>query len=381
MKMASFQNLTPSVTPSICSDCSTGIEPEKEQTKSPPRPSGEALNLASSTGIAIIQVDDDAQRKGDKLQTSNEDDVTKETGDDGREVGGQEEEEDQTKTSKFIDRNLGDPPGDFEGSRSSLFRESVGAGGIFLTTTLGQRRAKAKQRLMQAKAYAELVEDRILELERKVRDLRKESHPSAAEESASTDVQAIAQVSVLGWAAFNRRIETNSKENGGEWTHRRDIDDEAKPLIEILKEAPRDKFFDSFYNQASTAAASRLTDQDALVSQAHDPSIEPHQIRIRSKLLLKVLKEITGCDTTVGPYEHRLLLLRPFKLLACFEKEIRNVLQDLEELHCGKEKGETATFLLFNSNMPGDRCKSTARRTCRPTYNTADYARKYVSSQ
>jgi len=317
--MASIQDLTPSLTPSGssfnadsgCSGMDMNMHKE-DPTLAVPSSKETSMNVSSTNNTPTIRVDGTAE---EKALRGDEDD---------------EEDEDKAKVRAAKRLTIDDVAG--ETKSSALFYESVG--GIH-APELAKRRAKADMRLMQSKAYAELLEDRIFDLEDKVRKLRGEPKPADIEDDVIGDVPTITEIGMLGWTEFSRRIEINRKDIPEEWKHCPEVDQEPRHVIEILKEEPRFDFF-KLNTQSSNAAQSR---PDVAGIQVHDSSVDPHRIRIRSKLLLKVLKEITGCNTTLGPYEHRLLLLQPFKLLVSFEKNIRDFLRDVEELHAGKGEG------------------------------------------
>ncbi|KAK3305667.1 uncharacterized protein B0T15DRAFT_396394 [Chaetomium strumarium] len=219
---------------------------------------------------------------------------------------------------------------------SSLQRESLGISylGPHRLPSLPQRRAKAARRLMQTKAYAELIEERILELERKVQSLSNDETPLVEAGRSKRDVPTLLQAVPMGWSEFNSRANFNvsRKDYPGYWPHRPELDDASKPVIEILTEEPR-------YGSFPTDFYSHPSDVTKLHCVRHVPSplenqhslAEPYRIRIRSKLLLKLIKQLTGCNVLRGPHEHRLLMLRPFKLLVRFAEDIRKHAQDLAE--------------------------------------------------
>ncbi|KAI1751862.1 hypothetical protein F4782DRAFT_170857 [Xylaria castorea] len=234
--------------------------------------------------------------------------------------------------NRSIEDNLSDDdirsPGQF---LSTLGQESIGNSIITLRNTLPERRAKASRRILQAKAYAELVEDRILDLEQKVRDLNNEKDSLAEDNSSPGGIPPIIRLAPMGWTDFNHRTFINRKDFTGTWKHRPEIDELSRPVIEILIEEPYYGFgLSRSGKQSSDDSLSHLSAPGLSTFQPDDFSVEPYQIRVRSKLLLKTLKEITGTNVTIGPHEHRLLLLRPFKLLVYFEQDIRSSLQKME---------------------------------------------------
>ncbi|KAI0548396.1 hypothetical protein F4679DRAFT_551013 [Xylaria curta] len=250
------------------------------------------------------------------------------------------------RSSRIIEETLSDDElRNNEGHLSKLVYESIG-GKITVVPTLPERRAKASRRILQAKAYTELVEDRIQDLERKVRQLSNEKDSLAEDNNSPERIPPIIRIVPMGWTDFNHRTFINRKDFTGTWKHRPEIDELSRPVIEILVEEP-------YYGFGLSRSGKQNSDdsQSLPTFQPNEFSVEPYQIRIRSKLLLKTLKEITGSNVTIGPYEHRLLLLRPFKLLVHFEQEIRSSIRKME---------------LANSNYDPDMDKRRAANEANP---------------
>jgi len=198
---------------------------------------------------------------------------------------------------------------------------------------LNGRREKAALRLKQSKAYSELIEERILDLEKKVRKLRKEKTPQP-EERLTNFPSNKADIEYQSWEQFSARPRVDVKDNTT-WKHRPEIDPEPKHIIEVLQEAPFTNSSNTAKNHGPSEAPRNETvnlKTMGIVAVAH-----PHLIRIRSRLLLKIIKEATKCDTVVGPHKHRLLLFRPYKLFVKHARDLRSFLEKLE-----KENAENA---------------------------------------
>lgn len=186
---------------------------------------------------------------------------------------------------------------------------------------------------MQAKAYAELVEDRIQDLEKKIQALTNDKTPLVHEKISPSDpAQPLLQVLPMRWIEFHSRaaFNFNPKTYQGEWQHRPETDDQRRPIIEVLTEEPRHSA--ALTELSTTRRPGRpatTTAEGRSTSGTPVPAREPYQIRIRSNPLLKLLKEITGCAVLVGPHEHRLLMVRPFKLLARFATRIKKHAEDV----------------------------------------------------
>jgi hypothetical protein len=200
---------------------------------------------------------------------------------------------------------------------------------IFPQHSLESRRTAARRRLLQSQAFQSLMEDRITELEEKVQKILNE--PVRAEETKGEGLNGTQTIRELSWSEFRGPAPPNPSPTPLNWQHKPGFDLEPRAMIEILTEQPR-------YNELSTAEEGRTQrEQDqkpepqggsGLVSLnpiACDPERGdmPYLIRIRSTLLLKVLHDLTGMNTCIGPHKHVLVLLRPFKLLIGFADKIR----------------------------------------------------------
>lgn len=222
---------------------------------------------------------------------------------------------------------------------TSLVAEAVGEP-LLSSGTLSQRRAKAARRLLQTKAYAELVEDRILELEQKVGKLSKNKSLLAEPETTHGDLPLLLKYVPMGWNEYSSRanFEVSRNDRPGRWQHRPEVDEMSKPIIEILTEEPRSGVYVADpRNRSSDVTKSQAAGHSSPSSKDTPSHAEPYRIRIRSKLLLKLLKYITDCNVLLGPHEHRLQMIRPFKLLVRFADRIQRYANDLdEELRNGK---------------------------------------------
>lgn len=227
----------------------------------------------------------------------------------------------------------------FWGALGDHYTENMKNGG------LNERRKTAKLRLMQSKAYKQLLEERVTELEREVQRIQKKPLLPVTDDSNYADKIPITcpRIDILSWAEF-RTVWKVDKKDGLGWTHRPEVDtmvlmdkEQLKGIIEILREEPRSSWefkagIGLLSNGEQVQTIPNLSGLPAPQGQVL-ADVEPHRIRIRSKLLLKLLVEITGCNTVTGPFGHRLVLLRPFKLLITYEKQLKDYLGDLDKLH------------------------------------------------
>ena len=240
----------------------------------------------------------------------------------------------QKRSAKHLDDTNSDNEEATTYGLTTLEKESIGAPGDWnqTLTSLPHRRAKAARRLLQTKAYTELVEDRILELEQKVRTLSNDKTPLIEVDTSPGDITPLMKYEAMEWSKFNSHGNFDASRNRATWQHRAELDEVSKPIIEILVEEPRYGFLQADTGRGNPDGAksqlgllggigcepsSLQQQQQQLVSPP-----EPYRIRIRSKRLLKLLKYITGRNVIVGPHEHRLLMIRPFKLLVAFADQL-----------------------------------------------------------
>lgn len=244
-----------------------------------------------------------------------------------------------TEATKEAVKNI-DCPGDVLAPRdddieygTDLYYEAKGLM-ILSNSTPQQRRKKAVLRLAQSKAYAELIEERLIILEKSVADLQPQGRKTLAQDDDEDEAapQSHASISVMGWIEFRGTVVIGPTTS----THRPEIDPTRKCMIEILRDEP------GYSNVAISGdrgpqllgarGANGALPRQNTESSARPVDFEPHQIRIRSKLLLQVLQEITGCSITHGRWKHKILFLRPFKFLVYFGQSLKERLRHLEGL-------------------------------------------------
>ncbi|KAI1172358.1 P-loop containing nucleoside triphosphate hydrolase protein [Nemania sp. FL0916] len=197
---------------------------------------------------------------------------------------------------------------------------------------LAKRREVGKLRLQQSKAYLDLLESRLSVLEEQFR-------------------QSNLTICQLSWFEFRGKPRVYPRIHSTFWKHSPEIDSDPKSMIEILIEEPTYNLVRSIKwrrslrdddDPAFGGTAEDIDPSSAIVSStSQSDNSTPHLIRIRSPLLLKVLKDVTGIETTSGPHQHILVFFKPFKLLVANEARIRARLKSLSH-KAGPEK-ETET--------------------------------------
>ncbi|KAK5637233.1 hypothetical protein RRF57_012945 [Xylaria bambusicola] len=225
-----------------------------------------------------------------------------------------------------IDDILSDTQSDIEIPASSeLVAESQGRDCGRVIPSLPERRAKARQRLLQSKAYAELIEDRIQDLEQKYRVISKKLNVNTGTSKyinyLAENTQSIPKISKMGWVDFTHRLTINPGTLTGAWKHRPEVNEKPTAAIELLVEQPVPDPNHTRYRSSNSLLPACLRFDLAIAL----PS--PIKSGSESKPLLKILSHITGCGVAIGPHQHRLLMMRPFKLLVYFEKDIKNYLR------------------------------------------------------
>ncbi len=185
---------------------------------------------------------------------------------------------------------------------------------------LETRKKAAPKRVRQHFEYIKLMEDRMQFLEKKVKILSKE--PEQPPESVPPPSLILSSCEMT-WSEFKSPSA-------------------RKHVIDVLLGDPHvDMRRTRFHSQISHAMSRHLSVETVAfqprLSQdvSEIRSLLPERIRINSSLVIKILTKITAVPIDV---EH-FVILRPFKLLINYDREIREFLDGLEE----KWKGITLT--------------------------------------
>ena len=216
---------------------------------------------------------------------------------------------------------------------------------------LRERIKKAPTRVIQHMAYTRLMEDRMADLERRLQRIERQPEtvaPPPGRVNAPTDL-------ILGLKrmSFQEYLPTNPNPGVKDVVIRAD----HKPRHEFPGQLPYhliDVVFGATYQHErpskdhGTKLAADPPDlaANSLAIPAQEPTtndgqfIQPERIRINSFLLLNVIGDITdctfSCNVPPNPGVPELLdqvVLRPFKLFMNSETEIRDRIDELENLH------------------------------------------------
>ncbi|KAI1462622.1 P-loop containing nucleoside triphosphate hydrolase protein [Annulohypoxylon moriforme] len=236
---------------------------------------------------------------------------------------------------------------------------------------LEERREKADMRLQQSKAYADLIEHRIIDIEEKLSRVLNEpkKHSNESLIPSSNEVE----IKELNWSDFGRIAEIDQKLSTGFWNHKPELDRNSKNVIEILMEEPG---LEAVRIITKTTSGQRESDHIERPSTTvkHDGSRSPHRIRIRSRVLIKLLGDVTGLKTSIGPYKHILVFLKPFKLLIAHAQDIRTRLKEMESKYLrldehnalGRRSNATETQLVYPvPEIEADEARSHLKLLCK----------------
>ena len=231
--------------------------------------------------------------------------------------------------------------------------------------TLKQRIKKAPKRLAQQAQYAKLVEDRLADVEKRLKEMESQrpaisedegndegiTDPASADSRATTPEPKEKYSEILG---INRVTFEQYKPNKSSDPRpsRAQLDFQHDSDLIIMPELPQRHLIDvvvphtsateSFLSSsgvkpAGVSTAAKVSPRDAAaegLAVKNAQNIVPDRIRINSGLLLNELENITGQKFTSPRIEQpnwrNQVILKPFKLLVMYEQEIRNCVIDLK---------------------------------------------------
>ena len=246
---------------------------------------------------------------------------------------------------------------------------------LFDKGTIRNRAKKAPKRILQQAHYMNLVEERIQELEKRldeIQNLRNDNEDN--EDNSVSEKQGLAKEEVLDKnASILALIRLNFEEYKPklpEITMKTFFSvDEVHRGKKPLPEPPRRHLIEVVHNNISiesgmvhqfdkSASPVGPNDIDPLKAQdsvsKDDQNLISDRIRINSKLLLDALSKITGFQFTrpkgIGTKLRSQVMLRPFKLLSTYEREIRSYTQALRESLGAHANDDGALKVGFSTN-------------------------------
>ena len=190
--------------------------------------------------------------------------------------------------------------------------------------------------------HTQLIEDRILYLEKELRTIQGISeNPQAQKEQKPATL-----IKHMNQHDFHRfQLASNGlKKPNGNFNHFQEVSTDPKHVLEVLIPEPKimgtgPQSKHAVHNNALGIAVDdeeKRREVDITTLDFGDPETiyVPDRLRIRSKILIEILEKISGIN--FGPIPHgkeKAVLLRPFKMLITFEKGIKEYLEKLEKLH------------------------------------------------
>lgn len=217
------------------------------------------------------------------------------------------------------------------------------------TREVQERTKKSTKRLIQQMDYAQLMEDRVKDVERRLRWIENKGMEPEEEAVPAEWVNKYPDLKLsIGRLTLAEYLSAESKVETG----RKPVDIEHKPRHQIPGQSPY-HLIDVIFTEmdqaerpypgtkslaGSTDAKNAAHATPSQLSTSDSQSQLPERIRINSPLLLEALEKITDIQFTrsVIDGERELLsqvILRPFKIFVTYAQEIRDEVERLENLH------------------------------------------------
>lgn len=215
-----------------------------------------------------------------------------------------------------------------------------------LKSPLEDRRINAKRHANQAILFTGLVEDRLAFLEQQLQKLQLlagedpivlQNFKDSANASGPSHNPEIKHMTWAEWKSVPAVL--NSKVSKAK--HSPEGQNAPKSVLEVLIEDPqvtmrrrlriREKAQDGPKKRSDVNRPATTPKPDASTVNAKRV---PERLRIRSRVLLEILEQVTDVKLPPGPHGlEKLVMLRPFKLLFTYEDKIRKRLSNMEELY------------------------------------------------
>ena len=217
---------------------------------------------------------------------------------------------------------------------------------------LRQRIKKAPKRVVQHMEYTRLMEDRVADLERRLRRIESQPEPVAPpperiDRPTDSIILGLKRTSLQEY--LPTRPNTEPKGQIEPVNHRRrhefpgqlpyhliDVVFSASHQHERLSKDQGTKLLAGPPEIAATSATVPTPESTTNDGQL----MPPERIRINSVLLLNALRDITSCIVSFNKVPNReevelqdQVILRPFKLLVIHEQDIRKEIDKLEDMH------------------------------------------------
>lgn len=220
--------------------------------------------------------------------------------------------------------------------------------------TLQERIKKGPKRAVQQMDYTRLMEDRMIDMEKRLRMIEKKGvesePPTPPPEETNPPTDLIMDIKRMTFQEYLPIDPSPGLKVTGAFVplehKRRDEFPGQLPyhLIDVVVSAvnqPERLSKDQVTKRAAgsldhAAPGPAILDQDSTVNDLH--LAQPERVRINSTLLLDALEKITGMTFSKARVDDELelqdqVILRPFKLFVTFEQEIRDEIDRLEKIH------------------------------------------------
>jgi hypothetical protein len=184
-----------------------------------------------------------------------------------------------------------------------------------LKPSLAERKKKAPQRVLQIAQYVKLMEDRMVEIEKKLEELSEQKNTVPTNDSIYDT-----QLSPLPEDGPESLVTTVRKLNWEEF--RKAATEKPTHVLDVLTEKPQ-----TGQKRHKQAAQNSHIDLDPVQDKSASGPVE--RIRINSSRILHVIEIIAGSD--LRPQIDACVMIRPFKVLLAFEQQYQNHLMALEE--------------------------------------------------
>lgn len=205
---------------------------------------------------------------------------------------------------------------------------------------------------MQSSLFFGLLDNRIRQLEKDVSKLLNE--PELPKRATVTEEFSnyCSRIDYLGWSEFAAEYDISPRLTE-QYKHVPETNLEPKSVIEVLVEQPfyplarrlvgRHRELDHLPPPLPTSIRISRTHNKrlkALAPPANSQGVDlptPYQIRCRSPAFLKILKDITGMNLTIGRFQHTIMFTKPFKFLV-YAKDILKEVERLEQMEVGFQR-------------------------------------------
>ncbi|KAJ5494612.1 hypothetical protein N7463_010699 [Penicillium fimorum] len=191
--------------------------------------------------------------------------------------------------------------------------------------SLQERTRDVPARLFHEAMLHRLFHDRLEALENAVLGPQK---LNATNYNKSNVPDSEVKIKWLSWQEYS--FVYDAPQSKSEWKHVPEIDNSPQSIIEALIEEPL-----SFRAARSitTKQSPGVVPGNKVAIDGKETTLPVFQFRLRSTILLKVLDEVTDQLSQRGPHEHKVIFMRPFKLLTLFGKELLEHQKKLEQIH------------------------------------------------